>query len=296
MVDEDLIEQIRAYGEALPGGKPITPEQARERAIALWTQHRRRRRLMVAAAMVILLAATGLFVRASLAGTVADDSVPADQPVPRDLWELADRVAALPPTTVLGETDDARYTYRRVTRTTDQPGSEVSSDIEEMWVSIDGGGRQITTPEDNPAPTSEGAAGSDSFTVDGVPVSVFSALPDDIDAFVDAFATYGRHGFTNEVSPLLVDALGYTGLPGPARAGTLRALDELGMDPVPDANPGPHLLRVEGPPGPDGWRLQADFDVRTGMAVAWELLGHDGDVTRVVTVEVDLRRDSRSGP
>jgi hypothetical protein len=127
-------------------------------------------------------------------------------------------------------------------------------------------------------------------------VSVFHALPDDINAFVDAFADYGKHGFTNEVSPLLVDALSYTGLPGPARAGALRALDELGMRPVPDANPGPHLLRVEGPRGPDGWRLRADFDLRTGRAVVWELLGQDGDVTRVVTVEVDLRRDSRRGP
>jgi hypothetical protein len=292
MVDEDLEDQIRDYVEALEVGEPVTPDQARARAIAVWNRHRRRRHLMVAAAVLILLAAAGLFVRTS----VADDTVSAGRPIPRDLWELADRVASLPPTTVLGETDDARYTYRRVTRSTDRPTSEVTSDIEEMWVASDGSGRQVTTPQGDPTQSSEGAAGPDLFTVDGVPVHIFLDLPDDVDAVAAAFDTYGRRGFTSEVSPLLVDALSYTGLPGPARAGVLRALDGLGMTSVPDADPGPHLLRVAGPRGPDGWRLQADFDVRTGMAVAWELYGPDGEVTRFVTVEVDLRRDSQRRP
>lgn len=297
MVDEDLEDQIRGYAEALGVGEPITPEQARARAIAVWSRHRRRRRLMVTAAVLVLLAATGLFVRTSLAvDTVTDDSVTAGRPVPRDLWELADRVAGLPPTTVLGETDDARYTYRRITRSTDQPTSEVTSDVEEMWVASDGSGRQVTFVEDDPNQASEGAAGPDLFTVDGVPVRVFLDLPDDADAVAAAFATSGKHGFTDELAPQLVDALSYAGLPGPARAGALRALDDLGMTPVPDADPGPHLLRVTGPRGPDGWRLQADFDVRTGMAVAWEIYGPDGEVGRFVTIEVDLRRDSQRRP
>ncbi len=290
--DQDLEEQIRDYAGALRAGQPVTPDQARARAMALWARHRRRRHLMVAAAVLVLLASAGLFVRASL----ADDSVTAGRPIPRSLGELADRVADLPPTTVLGETDDARYAYRRVTRSTDRPGSEVTSDIEETWVSIDGGGRQVTAPEDNPTQTSEGAARPDLFTVDGVPVRIFLELPDDVQAVVAAFTEHGTHGFTNDVSLRLVDTLAYSGLPGPARAGALRTLDQLGMAPMLDADPGSHLLRVAGPRGPDGWRLQADFDVRTGMAVAWELYGPAGEVTRIATIEVDLRRDSQRRP
>lgn len=291
--DQDLKDQIRSLAKNLDSGTPITPEAARERAkasMATWNRNRRRRQLMVVAAVLILLAAAGLFVRASLAGTVPDDRVTAGRPIPRDLWELADRVNGLPPTTVLGENDYARFTYRRVIRSTDQPGSELTSDVVEVWVSIDGDGRQVTAPENNPTQTSEGPASPD---VDGVPLRTFLALPDDIDAFVDAFADYGKTGFTPEVSRALVDVLSYTGLPAPARSGALRALDELGMVPVAEGDPGPNLLRVAGRRGPDGWRLQADFDVRTGMAVAWEFLGPDGEVTRFVTVEVDLRRDTQ---
>ncbi|HEX8779876.1 MAG TPA: hypothetical protein VF728_01730 [Nocardioides sp.] len=291
--DQDLEDQIRDHAGALAAGEPITPDQARAHAIAVWNRHRRRRHLMVAAAVLIFLAAAGLFVRTSLAD---DTPVTAGRPTPRDLWELADRVAGLPPTTVLDEDDGARYTYRRGARSTDRPTSEVTSDIEEMWVSIDGAGRQVTVAEDNPTQTSEGVASPDLFTVDGVPVRTFLQLPDDADAVAAAFITYGKRGFTDEVSPMLVDALSYTGLPGPARAGALRALDLLGMVPVPDADPGPHLLRVAGPRGPDGSKLQADFDVRTGMAVAWELYGAGGEVTRFVTIEVDLRRDSQRRP
>lgn len=289
--DQDLRELIRDYVEALEVGEPVTPDEARARATAAAKRHQRGRHVMGAATVLVLLLAAGLFVRSGL-----DDTVTASRPIPRDLWELADRVAGLPPTTVLGETDDARYTYRRVTRSTDQPTSGVTSDIEEMWVAFDGSGRQVTVAEDNPNQTSEGTAGPDLFTVDGVPLHTLLELPDDVDAVAAAFDTYGTHGFTNEVSPLLIDALSYTGLPRPARAGALRALDELGMTPVPDADPGPSLLRVAGPRGPGGWRLQADFDIRTGMAVAWELYGPDGEVTRFVTIEVDLRRDSQRRP
>lgn len=300
MVDEDqglkdqgLEDHIRDYAAALEAGTPITPAQARARAIDSWNRHRRRRHLMVAAAALIFLAAAGLVVRTSVA---ADDTVTAGRPIPRDLRELADRVAALPPTPVLGETASARFTYRRTSRSTDEPTSEVSSDVEEMWVAADGSGRQLTFDEDDPDQTSEGAAGPSIFTVDGVPLPIFLKVPDDVDAVAAVFAQYGLHGFTDEAAPRLIDALSYLGIPGPARAGALRALDDLGMTPVPDADPGPHLLRVAGPRRPDGSRLQADFDVRTGRAVAWELYGPAMEVTRIVTIEVDLRRDSQRRP
>lgn len=286
-MDDDLRDRILAWVEALDVGEPISPHEARARAMATHEhRHRdRRRRRVVVAAMAVLLTAGGALVRSGL----EDDTVTAGPPIPRDLGELADRVAVLP-TTVLGETDDARYAYRRAAVSVVGPTSVVTG-VQEQWVAADGSVRQLV--EGGPdQPTS----GPGLLTVGGVPVRAFLDLPDDADAVAAAFATYSPAGFTGQVAPALVDALSYTGIPGPARAGVLRALDRLGMVPVPGADGGPNRLRVEGPQGSDGTRVRADFDLRTGVAVAWTLYGPDGErdeVTRFRSVEVDLRRDTR---
>lgn len=92
----------------------------------------------------------------------------------------------------------------------------------------------------------------------------------------------------------LVDLLTYAGIPGPARAGALRALDVLGFEPAPGPEPAPTLWRVEGP-GPDGSTMQVDFDRLTGEITAWTRLLAGGGFMRLTNIEIDLRRDTQ-GP
>ncbi len=295
---DDLEDQIRAWVEALDLGEPVTADEARARAIEANERRRHdrlRRRVVVAAAVVVLLGAGGgLLVRSG-----DDDAVtagrPTTTPLRHDLDELADRVAVLP-ATVLGETTDARYTYRRRVVSSDRPMSEVTSQVEQQWVALDGSGRQIITEDDAAAPTDMTAAPG-TLEIGGLAPHVFVGLTDDVDAVAAAFGTYTDLAFDSQVSAGLVDVLSYTGLPGPARAGLLRALDHIGMVAVPGADVGPNLLRVEGP-GPDGSRVEADIDLRTGLVVAWATYdlgsGATGEgITRFTSIEVDLRRDTQ---
>jgi hypothetical protein len=56
-VDDELRDQILAWVEALDVGEPVTPDEARARAIAaIGRRDQRRRRVALAAAGVVLLA------------------------------------------------------------------------------------------------------------------------------------------------------------------------------------------------------------------------------------------------
>jgi hypothetical protein len=280
--DDELRDQLIAWVDALDVGEPVTPDEARELAIGRRRRVERRRRLAVVAAGVVLLAGLGgVLVRSG----DDDSAVTAGSAVPRSLDEFADHVAVLP-TTVLGETDDARYTYRRGVMTISEPTSETITYEEQSWTPPDG----LANREINPA-IHETALKPPSYDA-LIPASFYLRLTDDVDAVE---AVLAMRDLASK-SALLVDVLTYAGLPGPARAGMLRTLSRLGMVPVAGANPGPNLFRAEGPGGSDGLRIRADFDLRTGLVVAWNWYhlsdsGVAGGSWQFTVLETDLRRD-----
>ena len=250
----------------------------------------RARVLAVAAAVLVLLAVGGLSIRSG----PDDDAVTAGPaptiPLPRDLQGLADHVADLP-TPVLGD-PGATYSYRSAIRTVqNDPTDEVTTFIEQQWVGLDGSGRQAADGGGSPG---DETVGADSLALGPFTPRVAVRLPDDADTVLAAVDQRYGEGVSTQASPGLLDILTYSGIPGPARAGLLRALDRLGFAPVSAPELGPTLLRVEGP-DPDGSTMQADLDLRTGRVIAMARSLPGGGVDRLTDIEVDLRRDTE-GP
>lgn len=251
----------------------------------------RARVLAVAAAVLALLAVGGLSIRTG----PDDDAVTAGPaptaPLPRDLQQLADYVTALP-TPVLGD-PGAAYAYRRGTRSAQNgPDSETSVYVEQQWTSLDGSGRQLVDAEGDDRDPDETTGGPGTFDLGLLPPRVAIGLLDDVDGVAATVERDLDVAFSPELSPGLVETLTYSGLPGPARAGLLRAIDRLGFDPVLAPELGPSLLRVEGP-GPEGSMMQADLDLRTGGVVAMARIWPGGEFDRLSSIEVDLRRDTQ---
>jgi hypothetical protein len=250
----------------------------------------RARLLAVAAAVLVLLAVGGLSIRSG----PDDDAVTAGPastvPLPRDLQELADAVTDLP-TPVLGE-PGATYTYRRAIRSVQNaPTDEATTFVDQQWIGLDGSGRQAADGGGSPGDETVGAA---SLLLGPFAPRVAVRLPDDADAVLAAVERRHGEGASAQAAPGLFDILTYAGIPGPARAGVLRALDRIGFVPVPAPELGPTVLRVEGP-DPDGSTMQADLDLRTGRVIAMTRPLSGGGVDRSTDIEVDLRRDTQ-GP
>jgi hypothetical protein len=245
----------------------------------------------VAAAVLVLLAVAGLVVRSGPNDDAAVTAGPSTTiPAPRDLEEFADRVVVLP-TTVLGETDDTRYTYRSGVRRIQGAAFEAVQH-EQRWIARDGRGRELIAADGKGA-DSDNTMGQGSYEIGYLPPRTALGLPDEADTELATFARGTGVEPGDFLNPMaLIDLLTYTGLPAPARAGALRALDRLGFAPVPDADLGPNLWRVEGS-GPEGSTLQADFDLRTGEVTALALLSPDGGFDRLTDIEADLRPDTR---
>ena len=252
----------------------------------------RARVLAVAAAVLALLAVGGLSIRSGPDDDAVTAGLATTAPVPRDLEELADRVADLP-TTTLGA-DGATYTYRRGIRSIQgSPTSEMSTRVEQQWVALDGSGREIIDVEGDDRDRDQTKDAPDSYEIGFLPPRTAVGLPDDADIVMATFARDAGLGAGDpRISPALVEILTYTGLPAPSRAGVLRALGRLGFAPVPGADLTPNVWRVEGP-GPDGSTMQADLDLRTGGVTALARLTPDGFFNRLTSIEVDLRRDTQ---
>ncbi|HEU5152325.1 MAG TPA: hypothetical protein VFU19_17680 [Iamia sp.] len=264
--------------------------------------HLRRRaarpaRIMAVAAVLVLLAVVQLalhstgpseqpFVSAGPSTTV---------PIPRDLDDLADRVTLMLPE-VLGETEDTRYTYLRGVHTGQaDPTRAVQTFVEQRWVAADGSGRELIDNESTGRAPDEHRRGPGFFNFGPLTPSAIVSLPDDGQVVLDSISRDPDPvAGDGETALALVELLTYAGFPGPARAGALRALDRLGFEPAPGPDPAPTLWRVEGP-GPDGLRVQVDFDLHTGEVAAWTRLTPGGGFIRLTNIETDLRPDSQ-GP
>lgn len=246
----------------------------------------RGRVLAIAAAVLALLAVAGVVIRTGPAEDPVTAGPPTTVELPRNLQELAHAVVDLP-ATVLGE-PGAEYTYRRGLNVVQGPdGGALSTVRNVQWVGLDGSGRELATGTQ----TSDQTYGPDALTLGLFAPDVAIGLTDDVDALAAVVEQERGVALSREVTPGLVEALTFTGIPGPARAGILRALDRLGFTPVPAPTLGPNLLRVEGP-GPDGSTMQADLDLRTGQAVATARSFGDGS-DRLTSIEVDLRQDTQ---
>ena len=245
-----------------------------------------------AAVVLVLLAVAGLAVRSGPSGDAAVTAGPsATIPAPRDLEELADRVAVLP-AAVLGETDDTRYTYLRGVRyRQDGPTGEVFVQREQRWVARDGSGREVIDVGGDASDRDVTTDEAGTYDLGLVPPLAAVGLRDDVDVVL-ATVEHDTGAVSEEVAAALVDLLTYTGLPGAARAGVLRTLARLGFAPASGVDPGPNLWRVEGE-GPDGSTLQADLDLRTGEVATWTRLLPGGGSIRLTDIEVDLRRDTQ---
>lgn len=250
-------------------------------------------RILAVAAVLVLLAVAQLAVRS---GPGEDPFVFAGPsttvPVPLDLDELADRVATMS-APVLGGTDDSRYTYLRAVHSTQLDRTrEVTTSFEQRWVADDGSGREVIDVEGSGRVPDVYTRGPDSYEIGFVPPLIALGLPDDADIVLATFIrnTGVRPG--DSLNPLaLIDLLTYAGVPGPARAGALRALDRLGFEPAPGPDAAPNLWRVEGS-GPDGSTMRVDFDLNTNEVAAWTRLLPGGGFTRLTDIEIDLRRDT----
>lgn len=251
-------------------------------------------RIIGAAAVLLLLTTVQLVLRS---GGASEEPFVATGPsttipIPQDLNELADRVAAMHPT-VFGETEDYAFTYLRGVRSSQADSARaVAVSVEKRWVATDGSGREVIDVEGD-ARDRDVIAEAGTFQIGFLPPDVARGLSDDAD---EVLATFERSNGVagSQAAFQLVDLLTYAGLPGAARAGALRALGELGYEPAPGADPAPNLWRVEGP-GPDGSRMRVDFDLRTGEVVAWTRLMSAGGFIRFTDIEVDLRPDTQ-GP
>jgi hypothetical protein len=254
----------------------------------------RHRVLAVAAAVLVLLAVAGIALRPGPGrddGTITAGTTEEEVSVP-GLDELADEVAARP-VVELGSSPEVAYAHLETRQTVVSiDGSEVVKTFE-VWVDRDGTGRTV---EDNlgdtAPPASRAFAEPGALGLGGVPVETVLALPDDAAAAEAAFLAVGDVGATARDVPVVVlDTLSHSGIPGPARAGMLRFLDQLGFAPVPASDLGPDTMRVEGL-GP-GYVLRADIDRTTGMVISrtWRQPRGAGDVRTVLTS--DLRPDTQ---
>ena len=248
--------------------------------------------ILAVAAVLVLLAVAQLAVRSGPSEEPTVSAGPSTTvPVPRDLDELADRMAIVRGT-VLGETDDTRYTYRRGVRTAQRdPTVAVETSFEQQWVADDGSGREVVDVEGSGRGPVARTRGPGFYEIGFLPPAIARGLPDDPDTVL---ATYERSiGVVGaEASFYLVDLVTYAGVPGPARAGALRALDQLGFEPALGPDPAPNLWRVEGP-GPDGSTMRVDFDLRTGEVATWTRLLPGGGFMRFTNIEIDLRPDTQ---
>lgn len=251
---------------------------------------------LTAAAAVILVALIGAAALWSTGdrGTVSSTpraTAPTDA-APR-LADLAD-LAAGQGGAVLGEAG-ATYAHRVVTRTiedTDAAGGERGIGRFATWVALDGSGREA----DLDAPADEGLRPEPgSLRIAGLPPAEAVALPDDVDEVWRVFGTAddGPTTFTPiEVAPAVADALAVAGLPGTARAGMLRALDEVGYRPTGAVDAGTGTARYEIAGGGGGAEdVVVVVDVRTTLVVSIQLSRADGSGTTSAFSEVALRDD-----
>lgn len=252
---------------------------------------RNNRVLAVAAAVLVLLAVAGVGLRLGAGGDDPTTAGPVTEPVRLvSLQDLADTVKDRP-VTVLGSSPDTRYAYLAVERTFQgQRSSTPTVRVEEEWIALDGTGRVRISGDPS---RDEEVTEPGTLYLGALPPAVAVGLPDDVEAVRAALLAAGVDDAGPGVAGAVTEALAITGLPGPARAGLIRFLDELGFVPVTAAEVGPNLARVEGP-GPDGSTLQADFDLRTGEVVATSLTTGQGGRDRRIYTEVDLRPDTRS--
>jgi hypothetical protein len=250
--------------------------------------------ILAVAAVLVLLAAAQMVVRS---GPSEEPSVSAGPsttvPIPHDLDELADRVA-IERATVLGETEDTRYTYQRGVRSTQLvPTVEATTSFEQRWIADDGSGREVIDVEGSDRDPEVYVRNPGYFNFGSLTPPAAVALPDDAGAVLDSLTRdAGAGAGDTEKALALVDLLTYAGVPGPARAGALRALDRLGFEPAPGPDPAPNLWRVEGT-GPDGSTMRVDFDLLTGEVAAWTRLLRGGGFMRLTNIEIDLRRDTQ---
>ncbi len=251
---------------------------------------RRGRALAVAAAVLVLLAVAGLAVRSG----PGDDEVTAgpapEEPLPRDLQELADAVADRP-VPVLGSSDDTRYTHLLVTREIrGASASQVTNVTEELWIDLEGRGRlRVGGVRDGDESSDEPGT----FSFGSLLPREVVGLPDDPEVISATLASRSSDAVGPGGAAQMVHALAHAGIPGPARAGLLRYLDGLGFDPVTADGLGPNLLRVEGP-GPDGSTVQVDLDLLTGVVVASSDTTQQGGRDVTTYRDADLRPDTRS--
>ena len=252
-------------------------------------------RILAVAAVLLLLAAVQMVVRSG-PGPSEEPFVSVGPsttlPIPRDLDEFADQVAIVQGT-VLGETEDTRYSYLRFVRTYQaDPAATVRTSLEQRWVAANGSGRELIDVEGSDSGPVARMRGPGFFNLGSLTPSAAVVLPDDGRAVLDRFTRDPGTG-DGEESLALVDLLTYAGVPGSARAGALRALDQLGFEPAPGPHPAPNLWRVEGS-GPDGLRVQVDLDLYTGEVAAWtRLLSGGGGFVRLTNIVIDLRRDTQ---
>ena len=250
-------------------------------------------RILAVAAVLILLAVAQMVVRSGPSEEPFVSVGPSTTvPVPRNIDEFADGVA-IAFGTALGETEDTRYAYRSGILTSQpNPDRAVVISVEQRWIADDGSGREVIDVEGSGRVPDEYVRGPGFFDLGSLTLGDAIALPDDPGAVLgsiirDADGTAGDA----EKALVLVDLLTYAGVPGPARAGALRALARLGFEPAP-GNPAPNLWRVEGS-GPNGLRVQVDFDLRTGEIDSWTRLFPGGGYVRLTNIEIDLRRDTQ---
>jgi hypothetical protein len=248
--------------------------------------------ILAVAAVLVLLAAVQLVVHSGPSEEPFVSTGPSTTlPIPHDLDEFADRVAIMQ-ATVLGETDETRYSYLRGVRTGQiDPTLEVETSFEQRWVAVDGSGRDVNTSDATGRDETTGGPGT--YDLGLVPPRAAVHLDDDVDMVLATVGDHPEAVSSGEHAAALVDLLTYAGLPGPARAGVLRALDQLGFEPAPGPDPAPSLWRVEGP-GPDGSTMRVDFDLDTGGVAAWTRLLRGGGFIRFTDIEVGLRRDTQS--
>lgn len=250
---------------------------------------RRGRMLAVAAAVLVLLAVAGLAVRSGPGDDAVTAGPPAEEPLPRDLQELADAVAALP-VPVLGSSEDTRFSHLVVGRERQASGATATRWTQEYWVDLEGRGR-VLVGGDLEEDQSSDEPGTFAFGV--LPPGVVVGLPDDPDAVEAALLAVDPEAASPGGTVVLASTLAYAGIPAPARAGILRYLDGLGFDPVTAPGLRPNLLRVEGP-GPDGSTVQVDVDLLSGEVVASSNTTRQGGRDVRVYRDADLRADTRS--
>lgn len=252
------------------------------------------RRVLAAAALVLAALAGGVVARAT-----AGDGDPGDRATEQaradgtagapTLTELADQLSTLGGP-VLG---DPGATYAHVVASSVHHAADGSGDSDlagraETWVSLDGTGRRrgMLTNGANPEDVVVDQVGM--LPLGALRAAAVVVLPDDADATIAAAIADLGSGDDPAVviADPLIEALAHPGIPGPARAGALRALDRLGFETAPGIDAG--TVTLAGPAHDDAV-VTAVLDVATGRITSRQLVEVDGSTTATWWSDADLR-------